>query len=876
MFCVNLKIKNLPLLMVSAKPSLYYYQIFLVLLIFFSPLAAFSQKNTGDSITIAVAPEYDKVGKIHRFLFGENYRKLWAVPVKMKVFHLQNEKGGLTILQQGGGMQTRSLRLRDKEGHEWVLRSLQKYPERALPPNLRATVAKDILQDQISTSNPFAALTVPLLAGALDIPHSNPEIVYLPDDPALGKYSKDYANGVFLFEEREPLESEDTDNTKKVQKELRDDNDVKVDQKKVLRARLLDMLLGDWDRHDDQWRWDKDKQKKETVYTPIPRDRDQVYYKTSGVFPWIISHQWLKSKFQPYSPSIRDVNGWNFNARYFDRFFLNQLGESDWQEEIKYVQEHLTDGLVSKAMRKMPEDIYNLSGKDIEADFIARRDNLQKLAMEYYEFLSIYVEIPASDKTEKFEIKQQTDGFLDVTIYKIKKDSARNDVIYKRTFKPGVTKEVRMYGFDGEDTFHINGDGRSPIKVRMIGGGDKDGFYVDSNVNNKKNIYVYDRSDKENILPAGSLAKIHTSTDTTVNEYDRKSFVYDRFQPVTLARYNNDYGVSLIGGFILTKQGFRKTPYASRHELLIDYSLVRKSFNISYSGDFKKLIGNNDLNVKVLSMGPNNVSNFFGIGNESVYVDKGKKEIRYYRNNYDHVIADVRLSHTYGSLELSGGVAGQFYYSGEDDNERRFLLEYNQQNPQEHVFSRKGYAGLIAGAELDTRDNVTFPSSGVHWITTLMGQQQISGDHDKYGQLTSQFSFYYRTGKDSSLVIAARVGGGTTIGSADYFQQLKLGGANTLRGFHTWRFTGKSMLYNNLELRAKVLDFNSYLFPGSIGAIAFNDIGRVWSPGEPSAKWHDGYGVGIYIIPAELLLIQASVGFSKESSMKYISIGYRF
>src|SRR3954471_14807885 len=69
--------------------------------------------TTSDSITVAIAPAYDDVSKTHRFFLGESYRKLWAAPVKMKIFHLEKEKGGLTILQKGGGLQTKSLRLRD-------------------------------------------------------------------------------------------------------------------------------------------------------------------------------------------------------------------------------------------------------------------------------------------------------------------------------------------------------------------------------------------------------------------------------------------------------------------------------------------------------------------------------------------------------------------------------------------------------------------------------------------------------------------------------------------------------------------------------------------------------------------------------------------
>src|SRR5215211_588340 len=248
---------------------------------FILTVSAWCQSTSyGDSITIAIAPEYDQVSGFHRFLFGESYRKLWAAPVRMKVFYLAKEKGGLTITEKGGGLQTKSLRLKDISGKEWVLRSVQKYPERALPTNLKGTIAKDILQDQVVTSHPYAALTVPLFAQTLGIIHTNPQIVYVPDDPVLGEYRKDFGNTVLLFEEREPEGINDTDNTEKAQQKAEEDNAVLFDQKSLLRARLLDLFLGDWDRHEDQWRWEENKNGTQTVYIPFPRDRDKVYYTT--------------------------------------------------------------------------------------------------------------------------------------------------------------------------------------------------------------------------------------------------------------------------------------------------------------------------------------------------------------------------------------------------------------------------------------------------------------------------------------------------------------------------------------------------------------------------------------------------------------------
>ncbi|MEJ0056797.1 MAG: hypothetical protein WDN75_14765 [Bacteroidota bacterium] len=278
-----------------------------------------------DSITVRIAPEYNSVGRSHRKIFGEHYRKIWATPVTIKVFRIGKENGGLKILKKGGGQQTKSLRLADKDGKQWVLRTIQKNPEMALPENLRATVAKTIIQDQISAANPYAPLTVPILAAAANVPHTNPKIMYVPDDPALGIYRAEFANTVCIFEEREPG-ADDTYSTDDVLSKLEKDNDNSVDQKAVLRARMLDLLIGDWDRHEDQWRWKQEKTKKKNIYSPIPRDRDQVFYINTGIVPDIARRKWIMSKFQGFGDEVRDVNGFMYNARYFDRSFLNELG----------------------------------------------------------------------------------------------------------------------------------------------------------------------------------------------------------------------------------------------------------------------------------------------------------------------------------------------------------------------------------------------------------------------------------------------------------------------------------------------------------------------------------------------------------------------
>ncbi|MCW3091148.1 MAG: hypothetical protein JWP81_2217 [Ferruginibacter sp.] len=865
-------------IMLIKKITNCFLQIFALLIFLCCGNKLFSQVDSGgDSIVVSIAPGYDSVGKFHRFIFGEGYRKLWAAPVKLKVFHLAKEKGGMTIVRIGGGLQTKSLRLRDASGNEWVLRTIQTYPERGLPPNLRAGLARDILQDQVITGHPYSSLTVPPLAEALNIPHAHPEIVYVPDDPLLGEFRKEFGNAVFLLEEREPLDKEDTDNTEKVQRELQQDNDTRVEQRIVLRARLLDMILGDWDRHEDQWRWAKQKSSSEKVYTPVPRDRDKVYYNTSGVFPWVVAHQWLKSNLQDFHSTIRDVAGYNVNNRYFDRYFLNQMSETAWKEELAYVKNKLTDSLINAAIRLMPDTIFSLSGKSLIQTIIARRNNIDKPALEYYRFISKYVDIPASNKNDRFEIFNDDKGALTVRISKIKKDDSKGRVIYQRSFDPEVTKEIRLYGFDGNDVYNVNASTASPIKIRLVGGVGKDSFNIDPGMAGRSKIFVYDGKSEKNIFSSTTAIKMRLSNDSDVHSFDKKAFKFDRFAPLIMANYNLDDGLLLIGGFSNLRNGFRKEPHSFFNELLVNYSFARQTFLITYFAEFKKLVGKNDLGINIYSRGPHSISNFFGLGNESVFENKDGKRIGYYRSRYDYVNTDIRLYRSVAPhWRLSGGVAAQYYTSSKSNNDGHFFDKYDNDFPAALLYQNKWYAGLIAGAELDTRNNTLLPSGGVYWHTTLRGMKETNGEKSSYGNVLSELSLFLAPFKTQGFVIANRIGAGTTVGKPAFFQQMYIGGKQSLRGFHTNRFAGKTALYNNLEMRIKLFDFNSYLLPGMVGLIAFNDIGRVWLPGEASSRWHDGYGTGIYIVPAQLVLIQAVIGFSKEGTLPYISIGFRF
>lgn len=848
-----------------------YITYFLVL------LCGNSFAQTGDSIVTVIAPEYDNVGAIHRFWLGDSYRKLYNTPVKMRVMDLSKEKGGLKIIKLGGGMQTQSLRLADSNGVEWVLRSIQKYPERSLPESLRKTIAKDIVQDQISIAHPFGALTVPTFNRALEIPHVAPELVYVGDDPLFGEYRPIFKNRPYMFEARMPFENEKTDNTFKVIDKLLEDNDTKVDQKLTLRARLLDFVLGDWDRHEDNWRWDPEKEKGKKTYSPVPRDRDKVYYKTSGIFPVLLSYQWLKAHLQPFSPHIRNVSHWNFNARHFDRFFLNHLSEDDWKAEVLYVQETLTDSLIRQAMLQMPDSIVKLSATELETNIQSRRDELMTTGITYYKSLANVVDLPLSEKREFIDIDIEHDGSISIDVHNKKKDGTEGARILKRNFHPLETKEIRIYGIDGEDEYKLHGAGHSPIKLRLIGGKGHDRFLATDAFKNAKKTFLYDdRADTANTFNNLKNIRYRLKKDSSVHKFQYDNFVYDRKGFLVNMNYGIDRGLIIGAGYLIENQGFRKNPYAYKHEFLASYLTGRQSFIFEYKGNVKKLFGEQDLAIDFRALGPFNQSNFFGYGNNSIYKKEDDFEIDYYRNRYDLIKADIFLEYfPFSKAKIFYGSSSEFYHSQSKNNEETFFHEFNLEQPLENIFDDKFFTGATVGVDYDSRDNKSIPKAGFRIFSRLDWKGEVKGQRRNFTALDNSVSLY-KTIFNDNLTIANRTGLQAVWGNPYFYQHAMIGGEMSLRGYNSQRFTGKTALYNNLDLRLKLFSFSSYLVPGTVGVIGFYDIGRVWMTDDPSNNWHMGSGGGFYFMPGDLMVIQATVGASKEAVLPYIRVGLSF
>lgn len=859
-----------------------------------------------DSVITTFASDMYTKKRKRAGMLGNNYRKEWTTEVHdIPYFDIGKELGGMKILKKGGGQQTISLRLETKNKNQYVLRSIEKYPESAVPVDLRNTFAEDIVTDQISAAYPYGAYAIPSMAEAAGIYHTNPRLFYLPDDPRLGIYRHTYANGLFLFEERPAKNrkdvasfgrSKDIVNTFEVLKKTRKDGDHYVDQEFALRSRLFDMVIGDWDRHADQWRWASFKDEDgNTFYRPIPRDRDQAFFWSDGWLLKIASYNWSVAKFQGFHEKIRDIHGMNFNGRYFDRSFINQPDRATWTEIAKDLQSRLTDEIIENAVRDVPPEIFSIRGEEIINKLKTRRNDLALYADKYYDFISKEVTILGSDKKEHFVIERLSDEQTKVTVYLLKTKS--EDVkrrTYERIFYSAETNEIRLFGLGEKDVFDISGMASKGIMIRIIGGNGDDivNDYSQLSGVGKKTV-LYDNKVGTSIEGKKNIKNLTTDKNPLINDYNRKEFQYNVTAPIVYPGYNPDDGIFIGIGLMLKRQGFRKYPFKSNHIFRADIAPKSRSYDFSYKGTFTETIGKWNLVINANVFAPSYTDYFYGYGNETNFDEEEFNiDSRYYSSRYVQYIFYPELERK-SKNELHQFIIGGGYQSVNvksslndlNDEQDRFIITYANSLDYQLLDVQRHYLALYGSYTYNNTDNNFMPSEGIKWNLFLIGLKDIDNKAIDVNlqRIRTDISYYYTFGRFLKSTLAMRVGGVLSNGNFEFYHAAKSGGTNTFRGVRKFRFYGQHSFYQNTELRIKLLNIRNPILPTTLGLVLFHDFGRVWVSNDPSTesgesnKIHRAFGAGIWLAP--LNKISFGLDYSRstlDEDALYIRMGFFF
>ncbi|WP_246289479.1 metallophosphoesterase [Hymenobacter terrestris] len=861
------------------------------------------------TITVAVNTRYADRGKFHKFLFGEHYRKEWATPVTFPVLDLATEKGGLTPYKVGGGKQTTSLKLRNEEGRLFSFRGIDKDPAAVLPAALRTGAAADVLQDQISAQHPYAAIALAPLGSAAGILHTNPELRYVPQDPLLGQYLPRFGNVTGTLEEdakddQSNVESlgfaENLVGTDKVFERITDDNDNTVKQVAFARSRLFDMWVGDWDRHEDQWRWAEKKDKDgDRKFTAVPEDRDIAFFKGDGLLPYLASRKWAIRNFQNFGYDYADWKGLNLTALSNDRVYLAEVTKEEWVEQAQEMKAALTDKVIEDAIKgRFPADIYALHGAEIVAKLKSRRDLLPQVAADYSGMLNKVAEVKGSKKRERFVV-ERLPGKTRVSVQKINKEGELTKMIFDRTFDNQETKELRLYGFAGEDQYELTGDVKQGPLVRIIGGIERDSIVDRSNVRGLAHrLQVFD-ADSGNVIVAGPDARLRLEPGLDVSRYDvhsradRKDYTLNYFGPTLYFGYNIDDRLFLGGGAVYRTYGFRKEPYATEQSLAANYSPSQKAYNVRYLGHFVDVLGKLDLRVNAQLYGPQLLYNFFGLGNDTENTlanDDGTRNRDIndtYRIRFSRLYVNPMLEKEIFSF-LKLGFGPQYDQFRVDRNQIGRQIEDGLDAQDNGLpgtaavgirgsdFGLNRYVGGKTYLNLDVASSPKNPRIGLRIYNSAEYNRQLGGEKLSYGRLATEARFYLSPNFPFQLTWAGRIGATRNIGDYRFYQANTLGGTTNLRGYRRTRYAGRSSVFANGEVRVQLFEFNAYLVPGKFGILGLTDAARVYSPYDvkTGAKaFHTAYGGGIWIDVLKQAVINATYSVGEEN---LVFVGFDF
>jgi hypothetical protein len=780
-----------------------------------------------------VVPQADyQAGPIHRTLFGSGYRKLWATPIEVEVLDLSSFAGGLTPKKKGGGKQTLSLTFEGRDGHEWKFRSIDKDPTPVLPKPLQRGFANAIAQDQISASLPTNALIVDALAkasGIMTVPHT---LVVLPDDPRLGEFREKFAGLLGTLEEDPQTKSPVTPGferfselleTAELWERMDQDASERIDDREFLRARLFDMLIGDYDRHKDQWDFGKDRTT--GLWIPIPKDRDLAFVKFDGM---------VISLIRPSAPRLVDfedeypsIVGLTWQARFLDRRHLSGLEWADWQQVAQDLKARLTNPVIDDAVKQLPPEFYRIAGPGLAERLKKRRDRLADAAHKFYALLARQTEIHASNQADTVETVRREDGGFDLVA------SGPEGPFLRRRFVKDETSEVRVFLKGGDDRAVTHGEGAGDgVKLRVVGGPGND-VLDDSDSGHSR---FYDETGENRVVKGEGTkfsARPYThpldGQDNPERDWGHTTGV------VPWVRAGGGFGVLLGLELRHTDFGFRKHPYGDRHKLRVAYSTELNDFGGHYS--YESLRTDNRARFAVdASISDLTIIRYHGFGNDT---PSDQPEDFYDVSQRQYTFEPAYRFDT-EAFDLSIGPVVKFATTRFGD-EGPTLLE--QENP--YGTGDFGQVGARVAFLLDRRDHPDAATRGAYLEAEGSVYPKAWDVEETFGVAQAETGVYATAPIVFKPTLALRVGGQHAWGRYPFHESAFVGGA-TIRGLRRQRYAGDSSAYGNAELRLTLVD-RGEAFLSRVGIFGLADGGRVWLAGESSDTWHHGVGGGVFV-----------------------------
>ncbi len=829
----------------------------------------------GAATHVVVPGERFRTSSFGRWLYGSNFRDLWTTPIEVQVLDLDRVGGGLTPLRTGGFGQSISLHFTGRDGRRYTVRSLDKDATRRVPDIVRQTVVGDVLQDLISAMLPTGALVVDPLMEAAGILHSQHTLVVIPDDPRLGEYRPSFAGLVGMLQEHPSEGPDDTpgfagsrkvSGTDKMLDNLEDGPCDRIDAQAFLKARLMDFLIGDKDRHHGQWRWARFPDGDCHTWLPIPEDRDQAFIDFDG-FAMALARRGIPIQIR-FGETYPHPVGLTMTGWELDRELLAELDRTAWDAVVAEFRGDLPDPVIEEAVRRLPPPYYEAIGESLARTLKSRRETLPDFADRYYELITRQAEVKATDRDEYLHCEHLDNGDLVVRIGLAEGPGGKRAAPwFERTFHAEETREVRIFLRGGDDSTEVSGT-KGRISLRIDGGGGDDTFVNVSGAGASRTGFYDSRGKNRFVEGKGARTDERRYRRPPATHTPNARYALDwGMEPFTIPIVGVDRDLGAFLGVTHTRKyfGYRRHPFAARHSLSFGLASSGLKPVASYTGTFHRLLRGLDATVHLEYSGVETVR-FTGFGNDTQLLgssDFYKVHQRYFALTPAIEFRRVRRhgeAHAGGTgpgrsaAAISLGPIVEYSSTPLSVNQDKYIASLD--HPVYGVGSF-GQVGAQAQVEYDTRENPAYPTSGLLVRGAGAVYPALWDAESAFAAAEAAVHSYLTAPIPTTPTLALRAGGKKVWGTFPFHESAFLGGpgfagagtsGGPIRGVGKDRFAGDASVHANAELRFAVGSFQ-LLMPGEFGLSLGVDTGRVFFAGDPAGAdgWHTGVGGGLWL-----------------------------
>jgi len=782
---------------------------------------------------------YDDVYKEHKSFYikawGDHYRHMYYTPVTVSTIRLDSLSGNIQTIEQA--KQYYGLYLKDSEGKTKLLKLLggvsafsesDFFSKTYNQQDYKNTYIGDFVKEAYTIQHPFIFMSTDYLARKANLYSYDPQIYYVSEsqiDTVAGGIELD-KKLVAIYDLPDTQSYSHIINTKDLISHLNENSAFKVNQELYIRARLFDMLVGDWNKAAGNWNWISYQDKDSTFFDPIVVDRSFAFTRVDGfAFRQLLNMLGL-GFITDYKKELKNIAKFNELGHALDVALLSGCDESVWLEQAQFLKTELSKPVINEAFRKLPSEVQDTVTNGIKDNLEARREYLDEIARRYYRYLQKYPVIKGTNKDERFVIDRDNPDKLLIKVY----NAANDSLLINHRFTDKYTKEIWVYSLDGNDSFEVKGE-HGGIPVLLVGGIGKNKY----DIGNRRDLKIYEGKAQKEYLDSLSItpdAKIIIPGDEKVLEYDYEKLRYSKLKFTPIGIYDSDLGLNLGTSLSYTIYGFKRSPFSMQHQLSLSYNS-----GLVYQGIFPDYDSKKSFHIYAFVGSPAYFSNFFGFGNNTPgYKDKSKKYNRVHIDRY--VVTPGFYYNINKEQEFNVSLSYEINKVDKPDGNNRFI---NDLYPDDNsIFDTKHFATVSMGYVFEKKmdhfvSKINF-SINPGWTINLRETKRnfpfIKSDIGINLRFTDRLTF-------------ATLLKGTAIFSDDY--EFYQAATTELRGFRSNRFIGKQSMYQYSDLRLDMGRLDNPFTSLNYGVFVGIDHGRVWYPGDDSDKWHTSYGGGFWL-----------------------------